>query len=204
MNSQHCIADGCEEKARGRGLCKTHYGRAYRSGEFVGTYVERPRAQSFVRDQLGRKLCKGCDEWLDESHFYDRRKALKRTREKWPADGLSSECKRCLRTRKMGITAASLDAILAEQDNRCAVCLRDLSHGKFRIDHDHACCPGQKGCGGCIRGVLCVACNVALGNLGDGRDIELLRRLVRYAQGEMKPTRIEQCSRHPDRYGDHE
>lgn len=35
------------------------------------------------------------------------------------------------------------------------------------VDHDHACCPGDRSCGRCVRGFLCVYCNSAAGMLGD-------------------------------------
>jgi hypothetical protein len=37
----------------------------------------------------------------------------------------------------------------------------------FMIDHDHLCCPGNKGCPNCVRGLLCHGCNVALGAIKD-------------------------------------
>ena len=38
------------------------------------------------------------------------------------------------------------------------------------VDHDHACCPGSKSCGKCVRGALCRRHNVALGMFKDSLD----------------------------------
>lgn len=58
------------------------------------------------------------------------------------------------------------------------------SMDRLRIDHDHACCPNirdrNRGCGKCVRGLLCHQCNVALGMVND--DVNRLRGLVEYLQ----------------------
>lgn len=55
------------------------------------------------------------------------------------------------------------------QGGRCRICRRsveDIDSQRFRrlsVDHDRQCCPGQVSCGKCVRGLLCVKCNGALG-----------------------------------------
>lgn len=77
------------------------------------------------------------------------------------------------RLRKFSITETDYDELSERQAGVCAICgraeTRRPSHGeaavrRLSIDHDHACCPAEKGsCGECIRGLLCANCN---GNLG--------------------------------------
>ena len=47
----------------------------------------------------------------------------------------------------------------------CGLCGRDFrTKGTGPVlDHDHGCCAGDASCGKCIRGVLCMACNIRLG-----------------------------------------
>lgn len=83
---------------------------------------------------------------------------------------------------KYGIEPEQYDAILAAQGGGCAICSTDSPGGSggWHTDHDHACCPGQKSCGKCIRGLLCVNCNLALGQLKD--DPALLRKAADYLE----------------------
>lgn len=64
--------------------------------------------------------------------------------------------------------------LLHEQGGTCAICKSpspaDIRASRFHVDHDHACCPGDKSCGKCVRGLLCRGCNTALGNFGDDPD----------------------------------
>lgn len=64
------------------------------------------------------------------------------------------------------------------QVKECALCGAD--DRSLVIDHDHDCCPGQKACGRCFRGMLCHGHNVALGLFGE--DPELLRRAAQYIE----------------------
>jgi hypothetical protein len=72
--------------------------------------------------------------------------------------------------RKYGITVEQFDAQLTVQRGRCAICRTDTPGtrwGTFTVDHDHACCSGDRSCGKCLRGLLCGNCNTLLGMAGD-------------------------------------
>lgn len=67
-------------------------------------------------------------------------------------------------------------AKLQAQDGKCAICgvasPTDRRTSRFHVDHDHRCCPtSRRTCGKCTRGLLCHACNTALGNFKDDPDI---------------------------------
>jgi hypothetical protein len=66
---------------------------------------------------------------------------------------------------RFGITPEMYADMLARQGGRCAICEKPNGFYSVRlvIDHDHACCPGKKTCGKCVRGLLCTACNLHLG-----------------------------------------
>lgn len=73
---------------------------------------------------------------------------------------------------KYRLSLESYKAMLAEQGGACAICRvdapTDIRTSRFHVDHDHACCPtSSKTCGKCVRGLLCHACNTALGNFQD-------------------------------------
>lgn len=62
-----------------------------------------------------------------------------------------------------------------ETANGCAVCGAQKS---LHIDHDHQHCPGIFGCGECVRGILCRACNSAIGQMQD--DVDRLTKAAAY------------------------
>jgi hypothetical protein len=84
---------------------------------------------------------------------------------------------------KYTLTEEDYAELLASQNGKCAVCLTVPPDGNprngFHVDHDHACCPGRRSCGRCVRGLLCGECNRALGMLHD--DSVRIRALAEYA-----------------------
>jgi hypothetical protein len=92
---------------------------------------------------------------------------------------------RVLRTK--GMTQEEYDLMLEKQEGGCAICGgQDQHQGRsLSIDHDHSCCPGEKTCGKCNRGLLCGQCNRALGLLRD--DVNIIQNMLKY----LTPTPID-------------
>lgn len=82
---------------------------------------------------------------------------------------------------KYGITLDERDAMIEAQGGRCAnpgCRVSDPGPKGWMTDHDHNCCPTPETCGRCIRGIVCMSCNLALGHSGDS--IERLEGLIEY------------------------
>lgn len=87
------------------------------------------------------------------------------------------------RLRKFGVTLERFNEMLAAQGGLCAICRRNEPYSDGRrwcIDHDHRCCPGDRSCGKCVRGLLCSQCNHAIGLLQD--DPEIVRTAASYLE----------------------
>lgn len=80
-----------------------------------------------------------------------------------------------------GITVERYYEMLEAQGGACAICQITEPGGPYRkwhVDHDHNCCPGEKSCGTCVRGLLCVKCNTGIGMLGDS--VATIARALEY------------------------
>ena len=98
------------------------------------------------------------------------------------ADGRLGVCHDCERTRrslaKHGMTREE-KAAQAKQQGGCLICHRTAPGDKgWVMDHDRSCCPGDRSCERCRRGVLCQWCNNALGYAMDSPG--LLRSMADY------------------------
>lgn len=90
-----------------------------------------------------------------------------------------------MRAWRNGITVAEMLQFFKDHNYRCDICQKpwnpEKHGGGLTLDHDHKCCPSQaprvpvadrgaRLCGKCLRGLLCVACNAALGQLAESPD----------------------------------
>ena len=73
--------------------------------------------------------------------------------------------------QKYGLTPSGFNAMVIEQENRCAICSSTFTEMPF-IDHDHKT--------GLVRGLLCRSCNCGLGFFKD--EIKLLARAIVYLE----------------------
>lgn len=105
-----------------------------------------------------------------------KRLRIKTVRAKDPDYGASQHLK-----HRFGLTLDDYNRMLVDQDGLCANldCASEPPvDRRFDVDHDHACCPGEKSCGKCVRGLICRSCNHALGLLHD--DVKRIRGLIEY------------------------
>jgi hypothetical protein len=159
---------------------------------------DKTRPGSFSADQGCRhgvvpvsKVCRACNlnQPLDDFPLHPRGK-----------DGRTAKCKRCTNGQRRerrasnpeyrnsnyifaayGVTKEWYDNKLADQGGLCAICGLPPTPGiRLCIDHDHACCPGRRSCGKCVRGLLHTKCNASLGSFGDS--VTALRLALNYLE----------------------
>lgn len=93
---------------------------------------------------------------------------------------MQPQCRECQRDYKLkyryGISMSDALRLLANQDSRCAICERLLDRKSFVIDHCHTT--------HAVRGVLCNACNVVLGQAYDS--VAVLQKAIKYLNERSK------------------
>jgi len=92
-----------------------------------------------------------------------------------------------------GVSPETYDILLEKQKGCCAICGisqpdKNSKNKYFCLDHDHNCCPTQKTCGKCIRGLLCHNCNRGLGQFKDNTDI--MYKAYKYLLNYLKRRKI--------------
>lgn len=84
---------------------------------------------------------------------------------------------------RWSIYRIDFEGLWLAQGGECAACGKPMLKESKKldsvcVDHDKSCCPGNKSCGKCVRGLIHWGCNMALGYAED--DPELLRKAIAY------------------------
>ena len=162
---KECSIEGCGRPLRAKGLCIFFFNRMRKTGsarphEPVGAYFDKSeevkRLNANARNRRWRRTEKGnvyC-------RAYTRRLVM------------SGKVNEDHLRKRHGLNPIDKKALYESHGGCCAICGKKLVVGKTHIDHDHH--------SGIIRGLLCVNCNIGLGNFMDNP--ENLLRAVEYLE----------------------
>jgi hypothetical protein len=158
-------ADGDTVKHYSNGVCETCHERSRRHRNGA-----RPRTP-LTYDDKGQ-VCKYCLRYLVFENF--------------PATnhnptGRRSKCYKCQSLwSAYRIRYSDFKSMFVDQGGACGACKKSVDESSVYVDHDHSCCPGELTCGRCVRGLLCLSCNVTLGHSKDS--IFRLKQLIIYLE----------------------
>ena len=130
------------------------------------------KAHILCRAKRGHLWQEKLNPWKDRPDNRERVNATTRARmARKPIEEKREESYRWILKRKYGLTPELKMALIAAQDNVCAICERPIDF-KCATDHDHE--------GDFVRGMLCKPCNSALGLFKD--DPKILRKAAKYLE----------------------
>lgn len=124
--------------------------------------------------------CKPCFNAKQRAWRAENPTRVRSYQKKW--DDNNREARKTARLKRLyGMTQDQFDALLERQDG-CAICHTQTPGGRgtWHVDHDHSCCPGEKSCGSCVRGLLCSSCNQGIGLFRD--DPSIIESALRYLE----------------------
>lgn len=200
MSERTCSIDGCENTSRKRGWCDKHYTRWLRNGDPETLKPRLDRRCSVDGCDLKHDSHGYC---LRHAAMW--RRHGDPTYSDTPAQSCllpwcdeparvkgraSSACSVAHNTAawqimKHGLELEEFVAMVQALDGRCEACgeipPRRNPHRPtgLVIDHDHDCCPGNRSCGKCVRGLLCIPCNALATKANNDRRMAVAAYLQR-------------------------
>jgi len=126
------------------------------------------------RKHYGNNMCKSCwrkANYNPEETRSQRQLATQKLKEQLGPNGYAEYIRAQHLRVNYRITPERFEEMKSEQGGKCC-CGKELVAGKGTcVDHDHKCCPTGKSCGKCVRGLLCMRCNMVLGLLEENHSL---------------------------------
>lgn len=115
-------------------------------------------------------LCKICRNLLTKEHH--QKPESKKKHKEWFQQKYEPIARNAQYVKKYGITLEQFDTMSLEQNHLCLICKKPQIYtrrkdGKCFLDVDHCHTTGK------IRGLLCLNCNIGLGNFLESKDLLL-------------------------------
>lgn len=180
--ANQCSVEDCCRTQKGRTFCATHYAQ-YRSKGAVTKEIRRNNTEGCLFDGCKKKHASGgycAGHYRQVQLGKPLTPLLKKVRGRvgCAVNGCESPHQSAGFCNKhyqwhyaYSLSVEDINAL----STTCEIC---GSNVKILVDHDHSCCPNNRSCGKCVRGVLCFTCNVAIGMLGDS--VESLEKVLSY------------------------
>lgn len=183
---KHCSVENCIKPSRSRGMCSSHYkSRYYGTRENPSKRCSLPEcsqphhAKDFCYKHYLRNWAGVTTPEVENDRYTGRDCFISGCPNK--AGGRTGLCKSHGNwAGKYGLSILQAVQVL-NSGYGCDICGVKIGRVSINVDHDHSCCPGQGTCGKCVRGLLCRACNRAIGSFSEDR--ENIRRALAYLGG---------------------
>lgn len=183
-----CSVEGCNKLRKANTFCTTHYQRMQRHGTTELTII---KTQKQLLIEEGKSYCPSCDTIKPLDCFCKDSYATLRiavyckecTSEKGHLSYCQSKNKRrnYEYQRLYKISLEEYNNMLAKQEKKCLICGKKEEDKKhLAVDHNHKT--------GEVRGLLCSACNIALGGFNDS--IDLLNKACDYLKKYLSPDTV--------------
>ena len=154
---------------------------------------DKPKSEfhrvSAMKDGL-RSNCKSCVAEQNKQYRIDNKDKISEQRRQFRAEN-KDRIAAYKRRHRYNMSDEQYQQLMNDQNNACAICGGANINGReLYIDHDHACCPDDKSCGKCNRGLLCSKCNAGIGCFND--DVDLLKKASEYITLHRQRPNIQQ------------